>query len=336
MDKPSNSDSPSDAEEKRPTEDSQEAPAPPTPAPLITSEPTEPLDNVRSKPFFELFDGLLRRRESYFETIFKGQEVGPLIRWSLLATILLSALYGLTMGAASFTNADWGVAFAQSASAAVKVPLLFLISLLVTFPVLYFVIVLMGSRLSFSQTLALILLAVTMNAILLAGCAPIVLFFIFTGSGYTFIKFLHVLIFGFSGAWAMMALWQGLRAMCEKSDLYPKQAVRILQVWILVFGFVGTQMAWSLRPFIGDPDQEFSIFRKNQGSNIYFSLWKSMGGEIGGKTKYIHVQNDDKGKKDGDEGEKDNDGKGKNPEEPKNPSDANPKPGGEPEANNPS
>ena len=32
----------------------------------------ETLSNVRSTPFFELFDGLLRRRESYFETIFQG------------------------------------------------------------------------------------------------------------------------------------------------------------------------------------------------------------------------------------------------------------------------
>lgn len=333
MDKPSNSESPSDANAGSTTEPPCEEPAvSPLSPPLITSEQNEPLEGVRSKPFFELFDGLLRRRESYFETIFKGQEVGPLIRWSLLATILLSALYGLTMGAASFANADWGVAFAQSASAAVKVPLLFLISLLVTFPVLYFVIVLMGSRLSFSQTLALILLAVTMNAILLAGCAPIVLFFIFTGSGYTFIKFLHVLIFGFSGAWAMMALWQGLRSMCEKSDLYPKQAVRILQVWILVFGFVGTQMAWSLRPFIGDPDQEFQIFRKNQGSNIYFSLWKSLGGEIGGKTKYIHVQDDSKGPDDGESGDNEKEKDAKSPEDPQPPS--NPTPNAQPSPNN--
>ena len=64
--------------------------------------------------------------------------------------------------------------------------------------------------------------------------------------------------------------------MCEKSDLYPRQAVRILQVWILVFGFVGTQMAWSLRPFIGNPGQSFEIIRADQSGNIYFSVWRSI------------------------------------------------------------
>jgi hypothetical protein len=236
------------------------------------------LSNVRGTPFFELFDGLLRRRESYFEAIFQGKEVGALIRWCLLATIFLSALYGLTMGAASFTSVGWGTGFAQSLSSAVKVPLLYLLSLLVCYPVLYFVIVLMGSRLSFSQTLALILLAVTMNAILLAGCSPIILFFAFTGSDYVFIKLLNVGFFVFSGAWAMMALWQGLMGMCEKSDLYPKKAVRVLQIWILVFGFVGTQMAWSLRPFIGDPGKKFEIVRADQSGNIYFHVWRSITG----------------------------------------------------------
>ena len=66
-----------------------------------------------------------------------------------------------------------------------------------------------------------------------------------------------------------MALWHGLTTMCEKSDLYPKQAIRILQVWILVYGLVGTQMAWSLRPFIGSPGQPFEVLRMDQGSNFY-------------------------------------------------------------------
>lgn len=239
--------------------------------------PAQPeLSNVSSTPFFELFDGLLRRRESYFEAIFQGKEVSALIRWSLYASILLSSIYGLTMGAAHFMTGDWLNGLAQSLSSAVKLPLLYLLSLVVCIPVLYFVIVLMGSRLSFRQTLALLLLAVAMNAILLAGCAPIVLFFVLTGSDYLFIKLLHVFIFTFSGAWAMMALWHGLMSMCESSSLYPKKAVRILQIWILVFGFVGTQMAWSLRPFIGDPQQPFEILRRDQGGNIYFSLWDSI------------------------------------------------------------
>lgn len=242
----------------------------------IKEEASEILENVNSKSFFELFDGLLRRREAYFGTIYEGKEVIPLIKWCLLATLILSGIYGITMGTPGLMKGNLGWGLLQMISSGIKVPILFLISLLVCYPVLYFVIVLMGSRLSFYQTLCLILLAVTMNAILLAGCAPITLFFVFTGSDYGFIKLLNLFIFAFSGAWAMSALWQGLTKMCEKSDLYPKQAIKILQVWILVFGFVGTQMAWSLRPFIGDPEQKFELLRSDQSGNIYHMLWSSI------------------------------------------------------------
>ena len=27
----------------------------------------------------------------------------------------------------------------------------------------------------------------------------------------------------------------------------------LLYIWIMLFGFVGTQLAWTLRPFFGDP-----------------------------------------------------------------------------------
>jgi hypothetical protein len=61
----------------------------------------------------------------------------------------------------------------QTLSSAVKVPALYLLSVAICFPLLYIVLVLMGARLRFVQTLSLILLAITLNAVLLASCAPI-------------------------------------------------------------------------------------------------------------------------------------------------------------------
>ncbi|MDA1275727.1 MAG: actin-binding WH2 domain-containing protein [Verrucomicrobia bacterium] len=222
-----------------------------------------------------MLDRVLRQREGYFEEIFEGKSVGARIRWFLVAIFILSGFYGLAMGATDLA-VDVNRGMLQMVSTAVKVPLLFLLSVAVCYPVLFIVIVLMGSRLSFLQAFALILLALTLNSVLLASCAPIVLFFIFTGSDYDFVKLLHVLIFAFSGAWAMKALSQGLRIMCEKSDLYPKQAIKILQVWILVFGLVGTQMAWSLRPFVGSPELTFQLFRADQEGNFYKAVANSV------------------------------------------------------------
>jgi hypothetical protein len=222
-----------------------------------------------------LLDQILRQRDALFEEVFEARSVASRIRSFLLVIVTLTALYGLTMGMAALV-VDPGRGLLQMMASAVKLPLLYLLSVGVCFPVLFIVLVLMGARLTFSQTLALILLALTLNAVLLTSCAPMVVFFVLTGSNYHFIKLLHVAIFAFSGFWGMLALWQGLSAMCEKSDLYPRQAIRILQVWVLVFGFVGSQTAWSLRPFVGSPGMSFQIFREAQAGNFYEAVWTSV------------------------------------------------------------
>jgi hypothetical protein len=40
----------------------------------------------------------------------------------------------------------------------------------------------------------------------------------------------------------------------------------LVRIWILLFGFVGTQLAWTLRPFFGDPDAPFALFREISGT----------------------------------------------------------------------
>ena len=49
----------------------------------------------------------------------------------------------------------------------------------------------------------------------------------------------------------------------------------LLNVWILLYGFVGTQLAWTLRPFFGDPNQSFEIFR-SIGGNFYVNIVKTL------------------------------------------------------------
>jgi hypothetical protein len=43
-------------------------------------------------------------------------------------------------------------------------------------------------------------------------------------------------------------------------------SMTLLYIWILLFGFVGTQLAWTLRPFFGDPGRPFSLFRHISGT----------------------------------------------------------------------
>ncbi|NLF02563.1 MAG: actin-binding WH2 domain-containing protein, partial [Anaerolineales bacterium] len=44
--------------------------------------------------------------------------------------------------------------------------------------------------------------------------------------------------------------------------------------------FVGSQMAWMLRPFIGAPGMEFELFRQ-MGGNFYANIIASIGEILG-------------------------------------------------------
>lgn len=54
-------------------------------------------------------------------------------------------------------------------------------------------------------------------------------------------------------------------------------SMTLLYIWILLFGFVGTQLAWTLRPFFGSPGQEFALFRSIEG-NFYAEILRTIAG----------------------------------------------------------
>jgi hypothetical protein len=62
----------------------------------------------------------------------------------------------------------------------------------------------------------------------------------------------------------------------------PRPAsMTLLYIWILLFGFVGTQLAWTLRPFFGSPGEPFGLFRHIDGT-FYGDLFRTIGHLLGG------------------------------------------------------
>ena len=74
-----------------------------------------------------------------------------------------------------------------------------------------------------------------------------------------------------TGFFGLTFLVQGMRYVQHEG-----RAVRtiILWMWIFVYGLVGTQMAWTLRPFFGAPDLPFQLFRQF-GGNFYVDVMNS-------------------------------------------------------------
>ncbi len=215
---------------------------------------------------------ILRNRYHYFIEIRDGIGLQGKVRAMLISSIAFLALYGAVLGS---THSLW-----QALSSAVKLPILFLATLIVCAPTLYFFNVLFGSSQSMTQNVAVILTGITVTAVILLSFAPITMFFLLTTSHYQFFKLLNVVIFAIAGIAGVVFLSQGMRVVSGSEEEGAGARRRLLYLWILVYAFVGSQMAWTLRPFIGAPSIGFELFRQ-LGGNFYTNIFASIGEILG-------------------------------------------------------
>lgn len=218
-----------------------------------------------------VIETILRNRNRYFREIRDGVGLPEKMRAMLISSLVFLALYGAVMGS---THSLW-----QALSSGIKLPVLFLATLFICAPTLYFFNVLFGSSQSLTQNVALILTAVTVTAVLLLSFSPITLFFLLTTSQYQFFKLLNVAIFAIAGFMGVTFLGQGMRIVAGQAE--GEQARRrVLRLWMLLYAFVGSQLAWTIRPFIGAPSIEFELFRQ-LGGNFYTNIFASIGEVLG-------------------------------------------------------
>jgi hypothetical protein len=258
---------------------------------------------------FRHLDELLRGRVTSPERLVEGHVELPLRRFVPLA-IGLGAAYGFFMGWYALAI-YWGGTRPdpqrcwQLVASMVKMPALFLLTLVVTFPSLYVFNTLIGCRLSFTATLRLLVGAVVVNVAVAASLGPILGFFTLSTTSYPFMVLLNVVLLGIAGFVALAFLLNTLRRLAHSAlpaprirsvdegpnptpdagtgesrpDLGPLdgpptpmpdhaigQARNIFQIWLLIYSLVGAQMGWLLRPFIGSPGMPFTWFRPREGN----------------------------------------------------------------------
>jgi hypothetical protein len=206
---------------------------------------------------------LLSDRERFFEEVVDRRRLPQKLTHSALTIVVLAGLFGLVAGAYSGPF--------QAVSAAIKLPFLFFATFAVCFPAFYVVQVLVGSRLRLLQVIVLVGAALALVSVLLAAFVPITAFFLLTGANYYFQHLLNITLAGIAGLFGMYALHDGLSVVCEKRGVYPRKALTIMRAWAVLFAFVGIQLAWSLRPFLGDRSEPFQVFGKYQG-NFYTAV----------------------------------------------------------------
>ena len=185
--------------------------------------------------------------------------------------VMASAVYGAVM-------AGWRSP-QLALFVAAKLPLLFVGSTAVVALFNWMVAAVMGSGLSFRQTIALAFASMTIAGWILLALAPVALFLTLTSVpqtgtapqadviyAYRLMLLTHVAVLAIAGVSGNGVLYNGLRATVRSGC----PVFGLFAVWIALFAVVGCQMSWILRPFVGSPSLEIAFFRDNAFQSNFF------------------------------------------------------------------
>ncbi len=128
----------------------------------------------------------MENRKTFLSDVRNGVKLETKIASLLVASSFFFSVYGAIIG-------SYGGGL-QIISSAIKLPALYLITLIICIPTLYFFDILFGSKLDFKQYVTMALTSVSVISVLLFSFAPVVLFFLISVKGYNFFLLLNVLI----------------------------------------------------------------------------------------------------------------------------------------------
>jgi len=217
--------------------------------------------------YFSTLITLLRDRAIFLEEIREGKKIESKILSLIIASSIFFAIYGAIVGASS----SWQ----QMLVSTIKLPALYLLTLLICLPTLYFFDILFGSKADFKQYVVLSLTTISVISVLLFSFAPVTLFFLISIRDYHFFLLLNVAIFSLTGFIGVKLFYGGMKKVMNFTEETPRIRSQLLLFWVVLYGLVGSQLGWTLRPFFGSPGQPFQLFRNIEGS-FFSQVLKSL------------------------------------------------------------
>ena len=217
---------------------------------------------------------LLQDRKKFIGEIAKGIGIEKKIRTLLVIVLADFAVYGFIMGMSN--------SFLQALASMIKLPFVYLITTAICYPTFFIFYSLFGSKTSAAQSVTFLLTASCVISLILLAFAPVVLFFLLTAHDYLFFKLLNVLFFSISGIVGISFFYKMITSVDaaegspeeNKANSYSARN-KFLFCWLILYAFVGTQLAWTFRPFFGAPDMPFEFIRQ-LGGNFYTDVLRSI------------------------------------------------------------
>ncbi|WPD21427.1 MAG: hypothetical protein SD837_14605 [Candidatus Electrothrix scaldis] len=183
----------------------------------------------------------------------------------LLLIIIGGAIYGASLGI-------WRAPL-QACFVAVKFPLLLLLTALGTALINGMLAQLLHAPIQFRQSLLAVLMSFALLAVMLASFTPLIGFLLWhlppmaskgQMDAHRIFLLANVAVIAFSGTVANLQLYYLLKQISGKS------AGQILAVWLAMNLFLGAQLSWNLRPFVGTPALPVTFMRDDPFNGSFY------------------------------------------------------------------
>lgn len=191
---------------------------------------------------------------------------GPVPLALLVALLAICGfLYGAAMGASDARAL-------QALYSGLKVPLLLACATLFCLPNFFVVNTFLGLREDFGAALRAVLSAQATVAVALCAMSPLILTVYASSENYRFAVFMNGVIFALATLAGQRTLMRHYAPLVQSN---PRHRICRL-AWVLLYVFVAIQLAWVLRPFIGDPGSASTFFREGAWSNAYVVILRDV------------------------------------------------------------
>lgn len=199
---------------------------------------------------------------------------GPALGQLLAIIVACGMFYGAVMG--SYPS-EWGIRPLQMLYSASKVPFLLLATFTLSLPSFFVLNTLFGLREDFGEAMRALLSTQAALTVILASFAPFTALWYCSFADYPSAILYNALMFGSASVCAQTLLRRLYRPLIRKSSRHRYMLV----LWLLIYAFVGIQMGWVLRPFIGDPTGPTRLLRHDAWSNAYTHVMELAGKAVG-------------------------------------------------------
>lgn len=219
--------------------------------PLLTTSPHT--TTHRPSPPRHTLELLLHDRTTLLERITQGDDLIDIARTMMLTLAVSSAVLGAALG--GFRG---GV---QIVYAAIKLPLVMLLTAAISLPAFHALNVVLHRRTDLRYEAVVLISGMALGMLGAAALSPLLVLGMMHGIAYHPMILLTVFVCGIGGAVTLLFMIRGLK----RYD--TRRIMPVVFFSLVVFSLVGTQLSWTLRPFLVRPrTPEPPIVRSLEGS----------------------------------------------------------------------